>query len=474
MPTECNRWSFDFQPLGNREVTARFDGGRITSDAGGLLLREVERRFGFIERFAHCFTDHRDPEQIEHPLVDLLKQRIFGLCLGYEDLLDHDALRHDPLLAVMVGKSDPLGEQRDFLRDRGKALAGKSTLNRLELTPPGAAADSRYKKITAHLHHVQEFLVEAFLQQHDRPPRRIVLDFDATDDPVHGQQLGRFFHGYYRHYCFLPLYVFCGDHPLLALLRPADLDAAAGAIKQLARIVARLRQAWPEVPIVVRADSGFCREALLAWCEAHGVDYVIGLAKNQRLVRAVGKQLHEAEQQFQATGRAARVFHDFPYRTHQSWSRPRRVIGKAEHLAQGANPRFVVTSLPAPDYEAQLPLRRGVLCARRDGESDQGTAVVPVRRSHQLPDSTGEPIAVGLLDGGLRGHPGVREFGLGHTSLATARADTIRWKLFKIGALVRISVRRVWVALSESYPWQQLFQQVCRQLSGTPPRLDTG
>lgn len=474
MPTECNRWSFDFQPLGNREVTARFDGGRITSDAGGLLLREVERRFGFIERFAHCFTDHRDPEQIEHPLVDLLKQRIFGLCLGYEDLLDHDALRHDPLLAVMVGKSDPLGEQRDFLRDRGKALAGKSTLNRLELTPPGAAADSRYKKITAHLHHVQEFLVEAFLQQHDRPPRRIVLDFDATDDPVHGQQLGRFFHGYYRHYCFLPLYVFCGDHPLLALLRPADLDAAAGAIKQLARIVARLRQAWPEVPIVVRADSGFCREALLAWCEAHGVDYVIGLAKNQRLVRAVGKQLHEAEQQFQATGRAARVFHDFPYRTHQSWSRPRRVIGKAEHLAQGANPRFVVTSLPAPDYEARC-LYEEEYCARGEMENrikEQQLCLFADRTSCQtlranqlrLAFSTVAYVAIRAL----------REFGLGHTSLATARADTIRWKLFKIGALVRISVRRVWVALSESYPWQQLFQQVCRQLSGTPPRLDTG
>ncbi len=300
-----------------------------------------------------------------------------------------------------------------------------------------------------------------------------MLDFDATDDPVHGEQLGRFFHGYYGHYCFLPLYVFCGDHPLLALLRPADLDAAAGAVKQLARIVARLRQAWPEVPIVVRADSGFCREALLAWCEAHGVDYVIGLAKNQRLVRAVGKQLHEAEQQFQATGRAARVFHDFPYRTHQSWSRPRRVIGKAEHLAQGANPRFVVTSLPAPDYEARC-LYEEEYCVRGEMENrikEQQLCLFADRTSCQtlranqlrLAFSTVAYVAIRRM----------REFGLRHTSLATARADTIRWKLFKIGAGPHLGAASLG-GISESYPWQQLFQQVCRQLSGTPPRLDTG
>jgi hypothetical protein len=275
--TECRARSFGFQAVGGREVVARFDGwrvtsdgGRVTSDGGGLLLKEVEDRFRFVERFAGCFTDHRDPELIEHPLVDRLKQRIFGLCLGDEDLLDHDTLRHDALLAVLVGKDDPEGLSRSG-RNCGKALAGKSTLNRLELTPVGAAADSRYQKITAHLHDIQQFFVDAFLAQHATPPARIVLDVDATDDPLHGHQLGRLFHGYYDAYCYLPLYVFCGDHPLLALLRPADIDEAAGTVKHLARIVGRIRQRWPNVQIVIRADSGFCREPLLAWCEAHDV-----------------------------------------------------------------------------------------------------------------------------------------------------------------------------------------------------------
>ena len=273
---------------------ARFDGGRVTSDGGGILLREIEERFGFIERFAACFTDYRDPAAIEHSVVDLLKQRIFGLCLGYEDLNDHDWLRHDAMLAVLVGKEDPEGHDRRQRRDRGKALAGKSTLNRLELTPVGSNGTHRYKKIVAHLRQIYNFLVDAFLIQHTSAPARLVLDLDATDDPIHGHQLGRFFHGYYDEYCFLPLYVFCGDHPLLALLRPSNIDGAAGAVKHVARIVARIRRQWPDVPLVLRGDSGFCREPLMRWCEEHGVDYVFGLSKNKRLQRILGQELPSA------------------------------------------------------------------------------------------------------------------------------------------------------------------------------------
>src|SRR5262245_13931364 len=298
MTTQCTTPDLFFEPLAQRDVVARFDGGLVSSDAGGLLLREVEAKFRFIEQFARCFTDHRDPDLIEHAVVDLLKQRIFGLCLGYEDLNDHDRLRYAPLLAILVGKKDPLGQDRHKAADRGKALAGKSTLNRLELTPVRANADSRYKKIVAHLDRMQEFFVEAFLQQYLLPPARIVLDVDSTDTPLHGHQLGRFFHGYYDAYCYLPLYIFCGDHPLCALLRPADVDDAVGLQKRLAHLVTRIRQRWPQVQIVVRGDSRFCREHLMRWCETHGVDYLFGLAKNRRLLRILGQEMHAAQVQF--------------------------------------------------------------------------------------------------------------------------------------------------------------------------------
>lgn len=256
--TECIATDFDFHPLGRREVIGRFDGGAITSDAGGLLLRELEVKTGLLRRFSACFTDHRNPDLIEHSVLELLTQRVFGLCLGYEDLNDHDELRHDPLLAVLVGKSDPTGTNRVRARDKGKALAGKSTLNRLELTPPGADADSRYKKIVASCSSLERFFVDAFLDAHAEPPEEIVLDFDATDDPLHGHQLGRFFHGYYKCYCYLPLYVFCGQHLLCAKLRPADIDAAAGTVGELQRIVGHIRERWPQVRILLRGDSGRC------------------------------------------------------------------------------------------------------------------------------------------------------------------------------------------------------------------------
>lgn len=477
METQCSQQTFGFQPLGRRDVVARFDGGRVTSDGGGILLRQIEERFGLVKRFATCFSDYRDPELIEHPVADLLKQRLFGLCLGYEDLHDHDWLRHDAMLAVLVGKDDPEGHDRRQPQDRGKALAGKSTLNRLELTPVGADRSHRYKKIVAHLHKIQEFLVEAFLLQHPTAPERIVLDLDATNDPIHGHQLGRFFHGYYDEYCFLPLYVFCGDHPLLALLRPADVDGAAGARKHVARIIGRIREVWPDVPIVLRGDSGFCRESLMRWCEEHGVDYVFGLARNKRLVKTLGKELLEAKEQFERTGQPWRLFKDFTYRTRQSWSRARRVIGKAEHLAKGANPRFVVTSLAAESYSAASVYEQEY-CGRGDMENrikEQQLFLFADRTSCRTLRANQLRLAFSTVAYILL--RALREFGLRGTPLETAQVDTIRLRLLKIGAVVRVTVRKVWIALSDAYPWQEVFAQVYEQLTAwriARPGWDTG
>jgi len=471
--THRNTPELAFQDLGPRAVVAHFNGGTVTSDAGGLLLREVEAKFHFIDQFAHCFTDHRDPELVEHSLPDLLKQRIFALCLGYGDLNDHDRLRHDPLLAVLVGKEDPTGEQRLRQRDRGKALAGKSTLNRLELTPVRASAASRYKKIVAHLDAMQGFLVEAFVQQHLVPPARIVLDLDSTDFVLHGHQLGRFFHGYYDAYCYLPLYIFCGDHPLLALLRPSNIDNAVGVLKQLARIVARLRQCWPDVPILVRGDSGFCRDHLMSWCEANHVDFLFGLAKNTRLLRQLAPALEQAQQQFTQTQEACRVFHEFRYRTLASWSRERRVVGKAEHLAKGPNPRFVVSSLTTEAFAGQT-LYEQEYCGRGDMENrikEQQLMLFANRVSCQT--MRANQVRLCLATVAYVVLRALREHGLAETELAQAQSETIRVKLLKIGAVLRVSVRRVAVSLSEAYPLRDVFVRVWERLSAVivPPRL---
>lgn len=463
MLTQCTPTLFGFQPLGPREVVARFNGGKVTSDAGGLLLREVDSKFDIIAQFAHCFTDYRDPECIEHTLVELLRQRIFGLCLGYDDLNDHDQLRHDPLLAVLVGKKDPLGQDR-LGRNKGKALAGKSTLNRLELTPVRANANSRYKKIVAHLDVMQEFFAKAFVQQYLVPPRRIVLDVDATDFALHGHQLGRFFHGYYDEYCYLPLYVFCGDFPLLALLRPANIDEPVGLLKHLQRIVAYLRQVWPNVDILVRGDSGFCREHLMRWCEENGVHFLFGLAKNARLLRILGAEMHQAKLQFETTKDPSRLFKDFTYQTRKTWSRTRRVVGKAEHLPKGANPRFVVTSLPPELFEARM-LYQQEYCARGNMENrikekklflfaDRVSCQTMRANQVRLCLSTVAYIVMRAL----------RDFGLRDTALEQAQCDTIRVKLLKIGATIQVSVRRVVLALSEAFPFQTIFQRAWENL----------
>lgn len=464
MGTECNAESLLFHPLGRRDVVARFDGGRITSDAGGLLLRETERLTGIIRQFSSCYTDHRDPDRIEHTVEQLIAQRVYGLALGYEDLNDHDDLRHDPLLAVLVGKTDPLGRDRHREQDRGKALAGKSTLNRLELTPVGAKAKSRYKKIRIDRGQVQRLFTSLFLQAHDQPPARIVLDLDATDDPLHGRQAGRFFHGYYKSYCYLPLYIFCGEHLLCARLRPSNIDGAAGSVKELQRIVGQIRQQWPTVQIVIRGDSGFCRESIMTWCEANGVDYVLGLAKNKRLIAEIAAELTQAEEQFQETGGAARVFRDFQYQTLTSWSQSRRVVGKAEHLPKGANPRFVVTTLSADEFDARV-LYEDEYCARGEMENrikEQQLCLFADRTSASSMRANEQrlwfsSVAYVLL-------AALRRLGLSSTKLAHARCDTIRLKLLKIGAQVRVTVRKVWIRLAESCPYQTIFQQVVAEL----------
>ena len=470
MQTECTQRSFRFHSQSGRELVARFDGGTITSDGGGVLLGEVERRTAIVRQFAACFTDHRDPELVEHKVEELVAQRVYGLALGYEDLNDHDELRADPLLATLVGKKDPTGADRVRARDVGKALAGKSTLNRLELTTHDAGPESRYKKIVVNGAAVDRLLVEVFVQAHARPPERLVLDLDATDDPVHGRQEGRFFHGYYGCYCYLPLYIFCGEHLLCARLRPSDRDASTGAVEEVQRIVEQVRARWPQVRIILRADSGFAREAIMAWCEASAVDYVFGLAKNARLNRILGKELHQAQIECERTGQPVRTFKDFTYKTRKSWSRERRVVGKAEHLPDKSNPRFVVTSLSPEEWDARA-LYEDLYCARGDMENrikeqqlylfaDRTSAATMRANQIRLWFSS---VAYLLLQA-------LRRLGLQGTALARAQCDTIRLKLLKIGAQVRLTVRKVWVSLASGSPYADLFAQAYRNLRAAPLR----
>jgi hypothetical protein len=468
MPTDCSAHQLEFQGLTRRSVVASFDGGTLSSDGGVLLLAEVDRRLGLLEQFASCFEDHRNPALVEHSVLELVRQRVFALALAYEDLNDHDELRIDPLLAAVVGKADPTGSDRRQEQDRGKPLAGKSTLNRLEW---GAVKQDRYRKIRLDSEAMDRFWVDVFLAAHQQVPAEIVLDLDATDDPLHGEQEGRFFHGYYGGYCYLPLYIFCGSHLLCARLRESNVDASFGAVGELQRIVARIRQKWPRVRIIVRGDSGFAREELMSWCEGNGVDFVFGLARNPRLQRALGEELTQARAQFEESAKAARVFKDFVYRTRKSWSRQRRVIGKAEHLAKGANPRFLVTSLSREQWSAQL-LYEKLYCARGEMENrikEQQLCLFADRTStHHLSSNQVRlwfsSVAYVLLNE-------LRRLGLVGTDLAQARCDTIRTKLLKIGAQVKVTVRRVWVHLASSYPYAELFAHIVGQLRASRPAL---
>jgi hypothetical protein len=464
MSTECTTETLQFQEAHGRSVLARFDGGTLTSDGGAVLLREVERATGILRQFTTCFTDHRDPSRIEHAVASLVAQRVYGLALGYEDLNDHDALRADPLLAVLAGSADPTGTARRRARDAGNALAGKSTLNRLELTAATCAPSERYKKITVDHAAIDRLYVDVYVAAHATPPTEIVLDLDATDDPVHGAQEGRFFHGYYGHYCYLPLYIFADEHLLCARLRPANIDASAGAREEVERTVAQLRAVWPEVRIILRADSGFCRDPLLTWCETHGVDYVIGLARNDRLTALIAPELRAMATECLATGSAARVFAEHTYQTRESWSCARRVIAKAEQLpgidGPKANPRFVVTSLSPEVLDAQ-PLYEALYCARGDMENrikEQQLMLFADRtstatlRANQL-RLTFSSVAYLLL-------AALRRLGLAGTRLARAQCQTIRLTLLKIGARVRVTVRKVWIALATGCPHAALFARV--------------
>ena len=368
MKTDGTAQRYLFQGPGRREVVASFEGGRITSDGGALLLRETDRKLGLLECFAQCFDDHREPEWVEHSVEDLLRQRIFALALGYEDLNDHDELRRDALLATCVGKADPTGQSRSRARDRGCALAGKSTLNRLEWGLGEQAASDRYRRIAVDTAAVERFFVEIFLDSYAEPPEEIILDFDATDDPLHGHQEGRFFHGYYDHYCYLPLYVFCGKHLLCAQLRRSNIDASAGAVEVLSRLVEQIRERWVEVSILLRGDAGFAREAIFAWCESHQVEYVTGIARNARLERLLEPALERAEATSAQTGEPTRLYEEIRYQTQSTWTRARRVVGKAEITGRGPNPRFVVTSLSAEEIDARR-LYEELYCARGDMEN---------------------------------------------------------------------------------------------------------
>jgi Transposase DDE domain group 1 len=445
MPIECGRDLFGYEVVEGRQVVAAFDGGEVTSDAGALLLGAANRAIGLVRRLAGCFTDGRAPELVEHTVETMLMQRICGIALGYEDVVDHDELRHDPVLATLAGKLE--ARRKDCA-----PLAGKSTLNRLEHAP--ASALDRYHKIGHDAAAIEELFVTLFLEAHAQPPERITLDLDATDDPLHGHQEGRFFPGYYDCYCYLPLYVFCGRHLLAAKLRRCNIDASAGAVEEVARIVGQIRKSWPSVEILLRADSGFARDELMAWCEANAVDYVFGLARNQRLVGAIAEDLTAAEAESLAKSGPARRFADLFWRTLDSWSRARRVVAKAEHLPQGANPRFVVTSLPANAIAART-LYEDVYCARGEVENrikeqqldlfaDRTSAAT--MRANQLRLWLAS-FAYVLLEA-------LRRIGLRHTQLATATCGTIRLKLLKIGAQVRKSVRRIKVAMASAYPYQ--------------------
>ncbi|MGC1588315.1 MAG: IS1380 family transposase [Rhodomicrobium sp.] len=448
MQTDCNASQLEFEGLGSRRVTASFDGGAITSNAGALLLRQTDRTIGLSRQAAACFRDARNKEDIEHTLATLVAQRVHGIALGYEDLNDHDELRRDPVLGLISGKLEAR-------RSNCAVLAGKSTLNRLEHAPK--AKGDRYRKISLDEDAMKELFVSLFVQSRKAVPRRLILDLDATDDPVHGNQEDRFFHGYYKCYCYLPLYIFCGRELLLAKLRPANIDASAGSKEEIAWIVARLRQQWPDVEIWLRADSGFCREDLMAWCEANSVHYTFGLARNARLEAEIEAELAEAEQKAAQSGKAERIFKEFQYRTRQSWSRERRVVAKAEHLSKGPNPRFIVTSLTSKMAPAR-ELYEKIYCARGEMENrikecqldlmaDRTSAATLKANQLRLWFSSLAYVLVTAL----------RRLALEGTELENATAGTIRLKLLKLGALVTVSVRRIRIAIASACPLKHVF-----------------
>jgi hypothetical protein len=457
MQTECSAEPSLFGPVEGRPVVVAFDGGALTSDAGGLLLGAADRSLDMVRRLAGCFSDARDPRFVEHAVATLIGQRVFAIALGYEDLNDHDDLRHDPVMAVLAGKLEAR-------REDCAPVAGKSTLNRLELSRP---APTRYHKISHDKAAIEALFVDLFLEAHAKAPKEIILDLDATDDPLHGDQEGRFFHGYYDGYCYLPLYVFCGRHLLAAKLRPSNIDGSAGSVEEVARIVGQVRARWPKTRILLRADSGFAREALMSWCEANRVDFVFGLARNARLVAEIGAELAQAEAEAAVTGKPARCFKDFRYATLDSWSRRRRVIGKAEWTNGEANPRFIVTSLSKAETNGRF-LYEKVYCARGEMEN-------------RIKECQGDLFADRTSTATMRANQlrlwlasfayvlmcAIRRIGLAHTQFAEATCGTIRLKLLKLAGLVRISARRIKFALASACPFADEWRLAAARLAAT-------
>lgn len=441
--TECNTKAIQFSQVKRRQVTVDFNGGRLTTDAGVLLLREVDRRTGLIDAINDCLPDPRDPRYIVHEQREMLAQRIFSLALGYEDLNDQQTLRDDPVLQIAAGKA----------AKEESPLASPPTLCRLENRIDRKA-----------LVKMSALLVEHFLASRDEPPEEIVLDFDATDDPIHGQQEGRFYQGYYRHYCFLPLYVFCGGHLLCALLRPSNIDAAKHARAVTKLLVERIRRQWPDVKITIRGDSGFCRWKLMRWCEKNSVDYIFGLARNKVLERQIAPLMEEAEAVFEATGEKQRLFGETDYAA-GTWDHPRRVIMKAERLPEGPNRRFVVTSLT----EEAGQLYDDVYTQRGDMENrikEQQLMLFADRTSCH--DFLANQFRLLLSSFAYVLLHELRESHLAGTDLEKAQVNRIRLVLLKIAARVTVSVRRVVLHLSSSCPFQSLFRRVAASLVPDP------
>jgi hypothetical protein len=451
--TECNEDRFEFASVqGTRQIVAEFSGGIISSDGGGLLLQETDSKMNLLARFSQCFVDGRNQDLIEHSVEQMIRQRVFALALGYEDLNDHEQLRQDPLLGVMAGKAQPGTE----------LLAGKSTLNRMEL---GTGMPTRYKKITFWRDSVDELLVNVFLEAHPVAPQQIVLDIDTTDMALHGKQEDRFYHGYYKHHCYLPLYIFCGDHVLCARLRPSSIGPAVGSRKEVERIVQQIRQRWPEVEIILRGDSGFCSNELMTWCEQQDrVEYVVGMARNQRVEGLIAGPLAAAKLQFEATQVPARIFVEFQHETLKgTWSKKRRVVAKAEYIDGKSNPRFIVTSLDPERWEKQK-LYEELYCARGDMENRIKEQFVLFADRVSASTLRANQLRIYLSVMAYTLMNGLRRLGLQATTMATAQVGTIRLRLLKIGALIKVTVRKVWVRMASSYPYQALFSQVLQQL----------
>lgn len=435
-------------------------------------MREIDKANNFIKNLSCCFIDYRNQEKIEHKLEELLKQRIFGICLGYEDLNDHDDLRYDPLLAAVCEKKDPMGNYREKERDRGKALAGKSTLNRLELSGQGNLSKKRYKKIAADFDKIENYFVHNFLITYPTIPSEIIIDVDATDDRIHGNQEGKYFHGYYGDYCYLPLYIFCGSYLLQAKLRECNIDASKGTTEELMRIIPMIREKWPNVKIIVRGDAGFCRDEIMSWCEENNVDYIFGIAKNNRLLKKMYKKMKKARSKYYKTGKPSRCYKDFKYKPIRTWKKSRRVVGKAEHLKKGENPRFVITSL-SREYLDAKKLYEELYCARGEMENrikEQQLYLFADRTSTATMRANQLRLWFSCTAYLILNE--IRNVGLKKTKFKKYQCDNIRLKILKIGAEIKVSVRRIYISLSESYPYKNIFYTIINNIKRNYPLLN--